>query len=276
MLKGTNCLNKLILFYMKLVFHPLFLLVTIIMIWNGYGLYLIVGILAVLIHESAHAITANHFGVRVNKITLLPFGAQVSIDCAFLPAGAYTAIMLAGSISNAVVSLFAGSFLWLFPQLFNGIGMFITANVSVAILNLLPFYPLDGGKIIEQFANKKLIKGLFIFSNIIFVGLFFVSCFFFFWTLAIFCICMIISVNTESRNEYVTKLCKITKTKKSRVHETAIQSDMTLFDVYKKTSSKYYSKFIVTDADNKIFFETDLEKYLTTYGVDTKIVDILR
>lgn len=245
------------------------------MIWYGYGAFLFAGVLAVLLHESAHAICANHFGVRAEKITLLPFGAQVSIDCAFLPRKSHLIILLAGSLANAAAGIFAGSLLWLFPQLFNGIGMFITANLSVALLNLLPIYPLDGGKIIEIFAGKMTAKILYYLSNIVFALFFIYSCVTINLSLGIFCLSMIISVNSNSKDAFVSKLCKMTKTKKTSVRELAVQSNMTLFEIYKAISPKYYSKFIITDKGNRVLFESELEKYLVTFGVDTKLMDIL-
>jgi stage IV sporulation protein FB len=260
---------------MRIVFHPVFLLVAAISLLGGFGVYILAGVLAVLIHESAHAAAASHFGIRAAKITLLPFGARLSIGCAFLPRKSQSLILLAGAMGNAAAGVFAASFMWLWPWFFDFIGLFIVANVSVAVLNLLPVYPLDGGKIIELFCGRGPARALLAVSNIAFAALLVLGLVWFHWALVVFAACMLFSVNTDSKNEYVSKLCKSAAAKSGPVREVAVRSDMTLFDVFRAVDRRHYTKFIVTDRGNRPFFESDLEVFLTSYALDTRLVDII-
>ncbi|MDR0461862.1 MAG: hypothetical protein LBG88_00820 [Christensenellaceae bacterium] len=197
---------------MRIVFHPLFLFVVAASIWYGLGLYMMMCVLAVLIHEFSHAVTARCFGVKASRITLLPFGGAVSIDCAFLKRSCQATILMAGAFGNMCACVVAGALLWLVPQFFNSLGLFIFANITVAVLNLLPFYPLDGGKAIELFANKAMTKVLYVISNLTFTALFFVACFALHsWSIGFFALIMLASVNTQSESTYVVTLREVLK-----------------------------------------------------------------
>ena len=221
---------------MKLSFHPLFILAIILALWAGLGFFVCAAVVAVLIHEASHAIVANHFGIRAKKLTLLPFGAQVDIDCAFLPRRQQTLILFAGSFGNIIAIIVASSFLWTFPNLFTFFEMFIIANAIPAVLNLLPIPPLDGWKIlVSLYGRKPKRKGSF---------------------------------------EFVSSFCKVGNAKIGAICEVAVRSDMTIFAVYKLVSYKACTKFILVDMGNKTFLETELEQFLLTRSLDTTLKDI--
>lgn len=244
---------------------------------------------------------ANHFGIRAKKLTLLPFGAQVNIDCAFLPKRQQVLILLAGSAGNIAAVIFVSSFMWLFPAFFAFLGIFIGANMFTAILNLLPIYPLDSGKIIQVIGGNKTVRVLKIVSNVFFGILFAVGCFVWFNpALIILAICMIFTVNMESSCEYTSRLYKSRRAKSGVVREVAVRGDMTIFQVYKLVSHNHYTKFIITDVPasslrgshrspfkeggasrseagdvaRQGFYENELEGYLLNHALDTKIMDI--
>ena len=205
---------------MRIVFHPLFLFVVAFACWSGFGLYMLICILAVLIHESSHAVVARHYGIQANRITMLPFGAVVNLDCMFLKRSKQAVILLAGAVGNIILVFLAGGFLWLLPSLFNVLEMFIIANFTIAFMNLLPFYPLDSGKIIALYANKFVTRFLYIISNIAFLSLFFISLFLLrSWSIALFAVCMFFTVNTQSQNEYVAKLVQVLDIMYSEDHD---------------------------------------------------------
>jgi len=262
---------------MKIAFHPLFIIVIALSIWAGLGVFILCGVLAVLIHEFGHAVAANRFGVQAKKITLLPFGAQVNIECAFLPRKCQAIILLSGAVANMVACILALTIVWLSFELFTVVGIFITANMSIAILNLLPFYPLDGGKVIALINNKQVTKSLFVLSNVAFAILFLLACFVWWdWITGVFAASMLFSIHTETKNQFVSKLCKTGQAKTGKVREVAIHSNLTLFDTFKQISGRQYSKFIVTDRADFTFTENDLERYITTFALDTKIKDIIQ
>lgn len=105
--------------------------------------------LSLLLHELAHALVAQRLGVPVQRITLFLFGgaAHISHDAPspaaeLLIAGAGPAASLAlGALLGAVALLGDGTD-WL-----GGLALWLAAiNVTLGLFNLLPGFPLDGGR----------------------------------------------------------------------------------------------------------------------------------
>lgn len=181
---------------MKVVFHPLFIIVLVVSFLCGFGWMAVALLSAVLVHEFSHALVAAYFGVRTEQLRLLPFGAEICIDSAILPTDQKVKILLAGAMGNVIVAIGLSSLLWLLPQFFLITEVLIVANAIPGILNLLPIYPLDGGKILYLMLSKK--RWVICWSNAFFGALFFSSCVFFFnIALLLLCVLMIININFD-------------------------------------------------------------------------------
>jgi len=206
----------------KVFLHPLFVAVLVVAFVGGFGWIAVALLFAVLVHEFSHTIAARRFGVRADKLRLLPFGAEVSIDCAFLSRDKKIWILLAGPIGNIVLAIVLSSLLWLFPQVFLVVEILIFANAIPGILNLLPIYPLDGGKILYLVAGER--KWVVWWSNIFFGGLFVASCLFFFnVALLLMCVMMVICINFELKatkyKTYIKTLDKFIRNRAILEHE---------------------------------------------------------
>ncbi len=109
------------------------------------------GILAfgvVVLHELAHIGVARHLGLHFSEIELLPFGgvAKTEQELALCP-GREALVALAGPLSNFLLILLVwGGYNYHFWS-WEGCRFFWQLNLSMAIFNLLPFLPLDGGRI---------------------------------------------------------------------------------------------------------------------------------
>ncbi|MFM8944528.1 MAG: site-2 protease family protein [Actinomycetota bacterium] len=110
---------------------------------------------SLITHELAHAALANRLGVRVRSILLFMFGgvAEIDGDEARTPS-AEVAIALVGPATSVVLgSGFGWSALvldargWSLPAALLGALAFV--NLGVALFNLLPALPLDGGRILR-------------------------------------------------------------------------------------------------------------------------------
>lgn len=117
----------------------------------------------VLLHELGHSLVARNFGLRVADITLWPLGgiARMSeipensrIEGLIAIAGPAVNFALAGL---AILGLFAGHALGLeddslphgFLLVFTGI------NLAQGGFNLLPAFPMDGGRLLRAFLGRK-------------------------------------------------------------------------------------------------------------------------
>jgi len=200
---------------MKVILHPLFVAVLVFSFVGGFGWIAVALLFAVLVHEFSHALVAQWLGVRADKLRLLPFGAEINIDCDFLSKDKKVLILLAGSIGNIVLAIVLSSLLWLFPRFFLTLEILIIANAVPGILNLLPIYPLDGGKILYLVTGKR--KWVVWWSNMFFGALFVVSCLFFFnVALLLMCVMMIVCINFELKaTEYKTYIKTLDKFIKS-------------------------------------------------------------
>lgn len=121
---------------------------------TGHFLELITLFAIVFIHEWGHIIAARWFGVNVISVQMLPFGGvAVMEDTVFLNAGREMLIALAGPLQN--VLLIGCSWLLHACGLWDGpfFDYFIQGNLLIALFNLLPVLPLDGGKIFQSWCS---------------------------------------------------------------------------------------------------------------------------
>lgn len=110
---------------------------------------------SVLAHELAHAIEARHRGVDVSGITLFLFGGatETSFDVerprdefALTAVGPLTSLVL-GAGFGLVATYTAAAGIPVVPELAGNLGWI---NVALALFNLLPGAPLDGGRILRS------------------------------------------------------------------------------------------------------------------------------
>jgi Zn-dependent protease/CBS domain-containing protein len=108
--------------------------------------------ISVLIHEFAHSLVAKSYGIDVSRITLFIFGGISQIAGEPRSAGEEFWIAIVGPITSLALGiifwelepLVAGSqpFLALFQYLFY-------INIALGIFNLIPGFPLDGGRVLR-------------------------------------------------------------------------------------------------------------------------------
>ena len=262
---------------MKIIFHPLFIGIVVISFLLGFGVFMLALLSAVIVHEMSHVVVARHYGICAKELRLLPFGAEINIDCTFLSDDKKIIILFSGAFGNIVVAIVCGSLLWLFPNLFLFLEIVVIANAIPAVLNLLPIYPLDGGKILYLILGKRAVRFLIAFSNLVFCGLFVLSCLFFFnIPLLVLCVMMVVNINFELKTtRFVSKVSSAGKNASGRVVEVAVTGGMTLFEVCRLASLKYYTKFILVDCGNRVFYESDLEKMLLNNRIDKPISQVI-
>lgn len=130
--------------------HPLLWLVIIASALTGYVRELVVLFAVILIHELGHAAAANLFRWRVKVIRLLPFGGAAEVEeSGNIPAWQETIVVLAGPLQNALMIVLA--LLCRETGLWSEVwaAYFIQVNMMIGLFNLLPIYPLDGGKLVH-------------------------------------------------------------------------------------------------------------------------------
>ncbi|MGI9356909.1 MAG: site-2 protease family protein [Rhizobiaceae bacterium] len=124
--------------------------------------YIVLGMAAMLLffatliaHELAHSLVARTFGIEVGSITLFMFGGVAELESE--PVSAKSEFWIA--IAGPVMSLALSAVFILLSSLLRGGGVspslialtdyhgFI--NLMIAIFNLVPAFPLDGGRVLR-------------------------------------------------------------------------------------------------------------------------------
>lgn len=103
---------------------------------------------SVLAHELAHAVVARALGVATQEISLLLFGGVARIVSEPVDAGGEALMAMAGPLTSVTLA----GLLWLASHLVAGwpgdlIALLGLANLVLAAFNLLPGFPLDGGRV---------------------------------------------------------------------------------------------------------------------------------
>jgi Zn-dependent protease len=111
---------------------------------------------SVLVHEGAHAVTARVLGIPVVRIVANLWGGHTAMGAGRSAPGRLATIAVAGPLSNAVVAVLA---LAAHPFVQSDLGShmvegLIIINGSLAVLNILPGLPLDGGQVVESLVWK--------------------------------------------------------------------------------------------------------------------------
>ncbi len=152
----------------------------ILIVWIGLSFWLVGGNLAavftgvsfilalftcVVLHELGHALTARRYGIRTEKIILLPIGGVAAMER--MPDDPKEEI--AGALAGPAVNLVIAIVLWLWLSLTNSmqIGSFdfaeatflqklMVVNIILAVFNLLPAFPMDGGRVLRAALSMRM------------------------------------------------------------------------------------------------------------------------
>jgi Zn-dependent protease len=133
-----------------------------------YGIALIsLLFLCVTLHELGHSLVARHYGVVVHDITLLPIGGLARLEGELARPAQEFWMALAGPAVNVALATVLGAValpllgwralggLGLLWGRLNGLGAerllvdLLSANVGLALFNLLPAFPMDGGRVLR-------------------------------------------------------------------------------------------------------------------------------
>jgi Zn-dependent protease len=113
---------------------------------------------SVVIHELAHALVARRFGVQTSSIALFLFGGVATLEAEPPTPLADALVALAGPAASAVIALGAYAAMhgvdWVIPVQYGDAAASVLAYVTfangvLAAFNLIPGYPMDGGRVLR-------------------------------------------------------------------------------------------------------------------------------
>ncbi len=125
--------------------------------------YLAMGLLGALLffssllaHELSHSVVARRRGIPVEGITLFIFGGMARTRMESRSPGEELAIAGVGPLSSVIIGLVFGAVWWVGTRLgwtpaVTGVAEYLGfLNVMLAVFNLLPGFPLDGGRLLRS------------------------------------------------------------------------------------------------------------------------------
>ena len=113
----------------------------------------------VLLHEYAHCFMARRFGWLVKDITILPLGCVARIHFKYNIPKEEICVAIAGPLLNLAIMLLLLPVMILLAineqlELFFVTFVMVLCNFMICAFNLLPVYPMDGGRILRAYLSR--------------------------------------------------------------------------------------------------------------------------
>ncbi len=177
--------SRILKFAKKIPIHPSFLLLFLWFCINRDLPVFLLFVGVVLSHEYGHYFVAKKLGYKLDSFLIAPYGVCLNYKERAFDEKDEIIIALAGPCVNLIFCLLTVSLWWVFPDLFNYTYDFVSQSFSLALFNLLPCYPLDGGRVAvglmsKFFERRKAVKITQICNIIVSIFLliaFVISCF---------------------------------------------------------------------------------------------------
>jgi Zn-dependent protease/predicted transcriptional regulator len=120
----------------------------------------------VLVHELAHSVVARRKGIKINSITLMIFGGIASMEEGVPDPKAELPMALVGPLMSLLVGLICVAIMYGVPVFTStaaiaGVLVFIFGylgllNIILFAFNLLPAFPMDGGRVLRAWLAKRM------------------------------------------------------------------------------------------------------------------------
>lgn len=143
---------------MKYSIHPAFLLLLLMIAFYGNIALYSVMMISLVIHELGHFLAAKFVGVQVDTCKIMPYGGEMTLKHEMQLSYRQLIIVAMGGPIATIIGIVLSLLL---PPLLKG--LFIEIQLFILCINLLPIWPLDGGRILcftllKQYPYSKLFE----------------------------------------------------------------------------------------------------------------------
>ena len=269
---------------------PFLIVMVAVLIACGYFYDCVIYFTTIVLHELAHAEVSVRLGYTLDRFVLMPYGAALKGDFEGARPRDEILIAIAGPLFNGVVAVICTALWWLIPATYSLTDRLVAANIFTAIFNLLPVFPLDGGRIAlaalsVKSPRQKAYKKVKIFGYIVspIFALLFVAAIVFnktvnisFAMISVFIFVSTVAPDKNSTYRRVYGMAYFSERLKKglKMSQIMVPSSLTLLQLDRMLNSNYYTSFIVVDDNMKRVgevSETQLETLLKTYPPTTEI-----
>lgn len=276
---------------LKINVHPTFIIFACILIYFGQALLFFNYLFVMFIHEFSHAVVARRLGYNIKNIKLIPFGICLNINSFNLLPKDEIKIALAGPIVNFFIALSTIALWWIFPYTYNYTYIFCYANFITGAFNLIPAFPLDGGRILLSIIKQKIniknaikiCKIINILLSVFLISLFIYSCFNLLNLTYLFVTFCIISGVFEKNQFQSYTLINYGVLKKVgrviKIKPILISQEEPIYRVCKFIDNFSYLSVSVSDSEKNIlavFTETEALKLLERFNASTPFKYVLK
>ncbi len=271
---------------LKFKIHPLFVAASLATLLWGNVLLLVSYVAAIVMHEVAHARMAALRGYTLGTITLMPYGGVISGGDRYSRSDNIL-IALAGPAVNVIVGVMAVALWWLLPESYAYTKSLCIANLSLAAVNLMPLYPLDGSRVVLSLARNKLraltgLKMAGVIVSVLLVVLSILSVLFTFnlsiGIMGVFLFYGALWGTDDEAYLHVASMSPMTKDYKAGVErrEICLSRDMPLFKILPLVRRDSVATFFVIDDEGSEVFsfgERDLEQMCVDNELSAAVAD---
>ncbi|MPZ50676.1 MAG: CBS domain-containing protein [Dehalococcoidia bacterium] len=122
--------------------------------WIVGGAIALIFFVSILLHELSHSIVAKRYGIAVTSITLFVFGGVSNLEKEPESARQEFLIAIVGPLTSlAIAALFTAGY-FLLREADDGVGAvsgnLALINLAIGVFNLMPGFPLDGGRVLRS------------------------------------------------------------------------------------------------------------------------------
>lgn len=277
---------------MRIYISPIMLIMAAYFVATGMAYEFVCTLSAVMLHECAHAKVAKKLGYELNVIKLMPYGAALCGDIN-MRARDEALIAVSGPLINIVLALLFAALWWLVPSSYMFTQAFCFCNLYIGLFNLLPVYPLDGGRVtlallsvkLKRARAYKIMRIISAIVGLISLGLFILSAFYAlnlcFLSVGIF---MLVSAFIPDRRAQYTALFSLDARRDrlkspTEIKSYAVSENARLVSLVALLDSDNYGEFKIVDDETLeikgVVSETKLSDAIKASGYETKIGELL-
>lgn len=276
----------------KIAIHPLTIVFAILCFLCGMlGLFLTY-FACLIIHEFSHYLVAKKLGYFCERMVIYPSGALLSGSTDEFAFRDEILISIAGPLINIIMAILCVFLWWVYPEIYNYTADFLVSNLAIAFFNLLPIFPLDGGRVVlaifSNCTNRKLACKITKNITIIFALILF----------AIFIITLFVEPNFQIGISAIVVFVSALEENEQSVYKRVVKSDIkrrrlphglkmctlmfnkgvSLSKVISKIDNFAFYTILIVDDDFKIcasLTETKIFDYAQKFGLSTQLGELI-
>ena len=272
---------------------PLSIITAAALVALGHGMTLLSYAAVLIPHELAHAYVGERLGYAARSMRIMPYGISLGGEYTYIKPSDEVKIAIAGPAINLAAFFLLAALWWLFPVIYSATEMIAYASLFTAAVNMLPVFPMDGGRVMRGLLRMKLDESRARFTQRV-IGVAFgaaaacaafaamlVGLNFTFATLGLFLLASLLL--PESGAEY-GRLYAMTDLR-LRMHgglpvrEIMVSGDTTLAELFGMLRPDRYTRFTVCDnggAPMITLDERQLEQLVTQFNCSDAVISVAK